>query len=141
MRMSKNNLKRRFRNLCLAIQICCLITGGGLDMAVICHADDGHVAIEPANAEGCTNAPINRHTDNHETGLSAKDDCGDCIDVPLSIGRATTLKKPLKPSAATVIAFAPPSNGASDATVHKLLPELLLPPPYFDPLSSIVLLI
>ena len=143
--MAKNKLKRTISNLFLAVQICCLLISGGLDMAVLCHADDGHVKIEAANAAGCAKSTADHHAENPaanpETKFSAKDDCGDCVDVPLSIGRAVAQKKPYKSNIAISIELAPASNGTADSTANPLPPELVPPPPYFTPLASIVLLI
>ena len=143
--MSKNKLKRTISNLFLAVQICCLLISGGLDMAVLCHADDGHVKIEAANAAGCAKSTADHHAENPaanpETKFSPKDDCGDCVDVPLSIGRAVAEKKPYKSNIATSIELAPSSNGADDSPALPLPLELVSPPPYFTPLASIVLLI
>lgn len=143
--MSKNKLKRTIRNLFRAVQICCLLIGGGLDMAVICHADDGHAQIEPASADGCTNSLADHHAenpaDNHETKLSATGNCGDCVDVPLSLGQAVAQKKRCHANIATSIEVAPTSNNTADSATHRLPPESVPLPPYFTPLASIILLI
>lgn len=143
--MAKKKLKTNIRNICLAIQICSLLVASGLDMAVLCHAEDGHAQIEAANAEGCATSPEDNHEDHQSedrnSQFSDNHDCGDCVDVPLSIGRADTLKKTYTESTPVSIILATPSDRTVDANAHKLLTQLLLPPPYIGPLSSIVLLI
>lgn len=140
-------LKRTIRNLFLTTQICCLALAGGWDMAVLCRAENGRVAIEAANGDDCAKSPTchseESSHDHTECQISARDDCGDCVDYPLSIGWAIGLKKAsqvnitLSQSAATILATDRPANSAT----HLLPPELVPPPPYFTPLSSIILLI
>ena len=145
--MQKIRLKRTIRSICLSIMICCLLIGGGLDMAVICYAQNGHAAIEAAAGSDCVKPPAD-HCDqacppSTEGGFSSTDDCGDCLDVPLSISPAVVVKKPCKNNIApaTLTAVAVTTDIAADSSQSLLLPELVIPPPYFAPLKSIVLLI
>jgi len=141
------------------MMICCLLIGGGLDMAVICYAQDGHAAIEAAvgndcaqslpghSDSDCAQSPA-RHCDeacppSTENEFSSTDDCGDCLDVPLSIGPAVVVKKPYKINiaSATWSPVTVTTDSAADSSQRLLLPELVPPPPYFAPLESVVLLI
>ena len=138
-------MKCKIRTLCLTVQICCLLIGSGLDMAVLCYAEDDHAQIEAANAEGCAPLLNHDHTEDRakgpQTQLAPNDNCGDCLDVPLSIGRAEARKKPLNENLSTSIVLAPPSNCNVDSESRRFLPQLILPPPDIGPLSSTVLLI
>jgi len=145
--MHKMKLRRTIRSICLSMMICCLLIGGGLDMAVICYAQDGHTAIEAATGSDCAQSPAG-HSDeacppSAENEFSSTDDCGDCLDVPLSIGPAVIAKKPYKiniaPATRTAVALT--ADSAADSSHRLLLPELAPPPPCFAPLKSIVLLI
>ena len=116
-------------------------------MAVLCRAEDGRVAIEAANGDDCAKSPAchpAEHSDAHsENEISSRDDCGDCVDFPLSIGSALALKKAsqvnikLSTSAAPILTADCPAESAT----HLSLPELVPPPPYFTPLGSVILLI
>src|SRR3990172_4306345 len=139
-------LKRTIRSLCLSVQICCLLAGSTFDMAVLCRAENGHVAIEPAGADGCAKLST-RHSaedapDSTQHGLSSTDDCGDCLDVQLSIGSAVVLKQHCRISTASSASVAAIfAEDAADSLLHPLPPELAWPSPHFAPLRSIVLLI
>lgn len=163
--MHNMKLERTIRSICLSMMICCLLIGGGLDMAVICYAEGGHAAIEAATGNDCVKAAAGSdcvkspagsdcaksapgHCDeacppSAENEFSSTDDCGDCLDVPLSISPAVVVKKPYKINAApaTWTAVALKTDIAADSSLSLLLPELVPPPPYFAPLKSIVLLI
>lgn len=145
--MPKMKFKRTIRSICLSMLICCLLIGGGLDMAVICHAEDGRAAIEPAAGNDCAKSPTG-HSDeacppSTENEFSSTDDCGDCLDVPLSIGPAVVVKEPCE------INIAPPTStatiltadGTTDLSLHHLPPQLISPPPCLAPDESVVLLI
>ncbi len=129
------------------MMVCCLLIGGGLDMAVICHAQSGHAAIEAAADSNCVKSPSG-HCDeasppSAENGFSSTDDCGDCLDVPLYIGPAVAAKKPYRaniaPATWTAVGLA--TDSAADSSQSLSLPELDPSPPYFTPLESLILLI
>ena len=157
--MQKMKLRRTIRSICLSMMICCLLIGGGLDMAVICHAENGHTAIEAAAGNECAKSSPGHfdsdcakspagHSDeacppSAENEFSSTDDCGDCLDVPLSIGPAVVVKKPYKINIApaTWTAVGLTADSAADSSQRLLLPEFAPPFPYFAPLESVVLLI
>ena len=92
-------------------------------MAVLCRAEDGRVAIEAANGDDCAKSPAchpAEHSDAHsENEISSRDDCGDCVDFPRSIGSALALKKAFKPLGFPTLSFVD-SAGADDQTAAAI---------------------
>lgn len=140
-------LTRSICALCLSIQMCLLLSVSGLQMAVVCHSEDGHVAIEAANSDGCTTLPAGPSRESSvasaEERFSSKNTCGACVDVPLSLGVAMVTKKPYRANpaspASTTIAFA--TVNSFDLSEYQLASHPFTPAPYFSPLRSIILLI
>jgi len=124
-----------------------LAVAGGAHAAVVCHSEDGHVAIEAATDEGCVKAPSDHCPDDAETSaehqVSPTDNCGECVDIPLSIGMAIIVKKPCKtnPAAPLSTAIDPAIVSSSDFSQYHSAPDPFAPPPYFTPLRSIILII
>ncbi len=115
-------------------------------MTVLCYAENGHVAIEAAAADGCAKPSTRRSaedaSDSTTKALSSTDDCGNCTDVPLSIGAALVLKQTSQISIASSTSVAAVfAENAADSLLHHLPSESAAPPPYYVPLGSIVLLV
>lgn len=115
-------------------------------MTVLCRAENGHVAIEAAAAEGCADTSTRRSAvdapDSTRNTLASNDDCGNCTDVPLSIGAALVLKQTSQISIASSIPVAAVfAEDPADSLLHHLPCESGAKPLYFDPLRSIVLLV
>ncbi|MBN2269981.1 MAG: hypothetical protein JXN61_05160 [Sedimentisphaerales bacterium] len=145
--MPKIKVKCAVRSICLSTLICCLLVGSGLDMAVICHAEDGQTAIEAAAGSGCVKSPPARSDEackpSTEHEFSSTDHCGDCADVLISIGPAVVVKKTCEVNiaSATWNSLAVVTPAVADSAHSLSLPRLVLPPPCFAPLESVVLLI
>jgi hypothetical protein len=116
---------------------------------VLCIGQDGHVAIEASDSRCCGHLPlVSCFQDAHTlvaAGCSAQDDdCGACLDIPVSSGLDEAVQAPNE---------AHPDIVSSSFLVDLLLldyfssfesnPDLrpLVVPSYFPPLGSVILLI
>lgn len=114
---------------------------------VLCHGEDGHVAVEVAGGDCCgdlsADAPHRDSVGSAGQELpSQKDNCGSCVDISISIGSAMVSKKPNHVNPALLVSTIPaPVNISSpDFSEYQLAPESFIPTPYFTPLRSIILL-
>ena len=146
------NLTRKHCIICLSLLISILLTGSGLQGTVLCHDEGGHTTIGIVDSNCCSNCSAKisegpsqmRSADSAETEPSSKHDCGACVVIPLSIGFAAVARESNRvahPTLATsgIIAFA--AVDSPDSTEYRSVSEFFVPPPYFAPLQSIVLLI
>jgi len=140
-------LIQKFCVVCLSVLFSFALVGSGLQGFVLCHGENGHIAIEAAGSSCCTELL----TGNSRGGsvASAKEEphagghCGDCVDIPLSIGPATIAKdrcpaSPTVPMSAVSVFAAFNSPNPSGYQLH---PEPSAFPGYPPPLRSIILLI
>ena len=139
-------LKHTIRSLCLSMQIFCLLAGSSFNMTVLCRAENGHVAIEAAAADGCAKPSTRRSADDAPDSttntIASNDDCGNCTDIRLSIGAPLILKQTSQISiAASTPVAAVFAEDPVDSPLHHLPCESGAKPLYFDPLRSIVLLV
>ena len=144
-------LIRKYFIIYLSLLISILLTGSGLQGTVLCHDEGGHTTIGIVDSNCCSNCSAKisegpsqmRSADSAETEPSLKHDCGACVVIPLSIGFAAVAKESnrVDPTLATsgIIAFA--AVDSPDSTEYRSVSESFVPPPYFAPLQSIVLLI
>ena len=144
-------LTRKYCIICLSLLIIFLLAGSGLQGAVLCYDEGGHFTVGAADSNCCSNCSSKisdgpsqvRSADSTETETSSKHDCGACVVIPLSIGFAAVAKEsnhvdPTLP-ASGIIAFA--AVDSADSTEYRSVSEPFVPPPYFTPLQSIVLLL
>ncbi len=133
---------------CLSVILCLLVTCSGPQAMVLCIGENGHVAIEASDSHCCGRLPrTTSHTSMltfSETGSSAKnDDCGPCLDIPISSGLVEAIKAPKNtpPDVPALIELEPAAVAcACFSEFHRDLKFLILPS-YFTPLDAIVLLI
>jgi len=113
----------------------------------VCYGEDGHIAIEVAGSECCAKFPARVYQAASgafaKEGLSSENNCGACVDTPISIGLATIVKEPYRVNPAfsvpTTIALATVNSpGFSE---YQSVSEPFTPTGYFTPLRSIILLI
>jgi len=115
---------------------------------VLCIGHDGHVAIEASDSHCCGHLPwVSGLQDVHTLvavgGSTQDDDCGPCLDIPISNGLAEAVQAPngVRPetgSSFSVDLVLPEYFNSCESTLD-LLP--LIVQPYFPPLRSVILLI
>jgi len=140
-------LTRTVCALCLSILICLLLIGSGLRMVVLCHGEDGHIAIEAAGgncyAEALAGFSRARSVASMKGEFPSRNNCGACVDIPVFIGLPTIVKKPCQVDHAfptpTAIAVATVNSPAFSECRSVSEPFILSH--YFIPLRSIILLI
>jgi hypothetical protein len=140
-------LTRKVYNQCLSVLICSMLIVSSSQMLVLCKGEDGHVAVEMVGSCCCNNLPSGVFREASVTsvkeGFTSKNNCGACVDIPISIGFATTIKKSnlvntTVPASTTSILAA---INSSDFSEYQLVSEPFTPTGYFTPLRSIILLI
>jgi hypothetical protein len=108
--------------------------------------EDGHVSVETIT-EGCCDSERSHQESSSAKGaeetLDCNDDCGACVDVPLSVEFANSVGadkkiRPVFEEAAVVIHV---NIDESILSELKFSSEHFIPTPYFSPLSSVVLII
>ncbi|MHC4463564.1 MAG: hypothetical protein ACYS6W_14905 [Planctomycetota bacterium] len=133
---------------CIITATCLLVALGNSGTFILCIGEDGHVAIEAAVSDCCESHRV----DVTETPFVAfgrsdpqasSDDCGSCVDIPLSVG-LTDILSIAKRASLVFVASAP--VGPSPVETPQLSDlvfalESFMPTPYFTPLRSIILLI
>ena len=131
----------------LSALIILLLAFSNSQAVVLCIGEDGHITIEAASSNCCTNAPVGTSKagatifvdDSH----SANDECGSCVDIPLFGGGTYTLTTAKKenPSHMTTAAMGPLPVEAIQTSGLGLVLESFTPTSYFTPLRSVILLI
>jgi hypothetical protein len=132
---------------CLSMLLIFLLAGSGLQGAVLCYGEGGHIAIEPADSTCCSKIldDCSSHecsTDCTENEHSSDHDCGACVDISISIGFVTVTKESNR-SDLTLPAsgiIAPAAVDSLNFSEYLSVSELFIPS-HFTPLRSIVLLI
>jgi hypothetical protein len=124
--------------LCFSILLCLLPAGGGAQEIVLCSGENGHLAIEAAGSGCCVEGSSSSSGENEP---HANDHCGDCVDVPISIGLATISKDrgQASPIAPVSVASGLVASNSLNPSECLLLPELSVSPGPRPPLSSIIL--
>lgn len=132
----------------ISVVICLSVVFSNSEAVILCISEDGHIAVETASSDCCAGFPVgfseNRVFASDERDQPANsDDCGPCVDIPLSAGLAGTVTV-AKQRNLTILASAP--IGSPPAQSHqfselRLAIESFTLISYFTPLRSIILLI
>jgi len=140
-------LTRKSCILCCGILLSFALTGGGQPGVMLCLGEDGRIAVEAADSGCCAEPHLSHYRATYVAStdgeLPSENDCGACIDIPISIGSAALVKKPcqadcaLPAPAAAALAIV----NSIDFSEYQPVPESFAPPPYFAPLRAIILLI
>jgi hypothetical protein len=101
-------------------------------LLVVCLGEDGHVSLETIADACCDSEGSHQESSGDEETLECNDDCGACVDVPLSVIR------PVFEEAAVVIHVNIDESILSEV---KFSSEHFIPTSYFSPLRSVILLI
>ena len=140
-------LVRKIFIICLIVLLSFLLAGSGMQGYVLCNGEDGHIAIEAEDSICCSetsNCSSQEYSaDSAEREISSDNDCGACTDISISIGFVAVSKEsshvnPAFPTS-SIISFTTVDN--NDFSGYLSVSEFWIPPPYFTPLRSIVLLI
>ncbi len=136
----KTNLRRSLIKYA-STALCLLVLFANSNVIILCIGQDGHVEIETTASDCCA--------DNHskETaqvienlGQSFKNnDCGSCVDIPISCGLFGKLKKITTTSLVTAT-INPLDNNSSDFCNTRIITTSLTQSTYFTALSTIILL-
>ncbi|MHC4617794.1 MAG: hypothetical protein ACYTEQ_08580 [Planctomycetota bacterium] len=120
---------------------------GNSDMVVLCIGEDGHMAVEAVSSNCCGSFPVS--VSERGVGVFAADgrsangeDCGSCVDIPLSAGAVGSLSMGKKinlsfPAATAVISLSAAAAQISELKSALKSFELF---PFFTPLRSVILL-
>lgn len=132
--------------LCFSLQLC-LPASEGIGGLVLCQGEDGHIALEAAESGCCTKVstgdPVQSRVAFAGNEPPSQDHCGDCLDIPLSVGLATIPKDRCSASPAAPIPAASAITASNTPELSGFQPlqgpsTLLGYPP---DLCSIILLI
>ena len=138
-------LTRKSCVLCLGILLSFALVGGGQPRGVLCLGENGHIAIEAVNSECCAESHLSHSraacvvSTNRE--LPSENDCGACLDIPISIGSAALVKEPCQIDRAFPAPVALATANIADFSEYQPVSESFAPPPYFVPLRAIIVLI
>jgi hypothetical protein len=133
---------------CLSAAICLLAMFSSSQPMVLCLGHDGHVAIEASGSACCGHLPwvvceMSRPAFGAAGRSAEDDDCGPCLDIPISSGSADAFEAPdqAPPDLSASIAVDPlPVAHCSFPDSHLDL-KFLTPLSDFTPLRSVILLI
>ena len=140
-------LTRKSCVLCYGILLSFALTGGGQPTVMLCLGEDGHIAIEASDSECCSESHLSHsqaaYVASTDEELPSENDCGACIDIPISIGSAALVKKPCQadPALPVPAAAALAIVNSVDFSEYQPVPESFVPPPHFATLRTIILLI
>lgn len=140
---------------CLSVPLCLVLMFSSSEAMVLCIGHDGHVAIEASGSRCCGHLPpISCFPDAHclidSAGSAQDDECGPCLDIPISSGLSEAVRAP--DFVGWALAHRPEMAGHS-LTLHLLLPgdfiplesnldvRLLIAQSYFPPLLRAVVLL
>ena len=88
--------RRKSHIWCLIGVLCLMLAVGNSEALVLCIGQDGHVAIEASDSRCCGHLPWDSSIEVHvlrACGPSAQnDDCGACLDIPISSGAADAFR-------------------------------------------------
>jgi hypothetical protein len=126
--------------------ICLLVVFSNCGVVVLCIGEDGHIAIETAGS-GCCGHTLSAISKGDATAFiedssPASEDCGSCVDIPLSGGVAGSVTISKKANAWSSVPTAVSTLPAANPQKSELKPavksfELT---PFFTPLRSVILL-
>jgi len=132
----------------LCVILCLLVISSSPQAMVLCIGANGHVAIEASDSRCCGNLPwIVSHNSVltfGETGPSAKDDdCGSCLDIPISSGLAEAVEAPhaMQPDLPVSVDLEPLLVTRPCFSQFQFDLKSLIPPSCFAPSDATVLLI
>ena len=131
----------------VSVVFCLSVALGNSGAVVLCVSEDGHIAVETAGNNCCTD-PLNDTPETPATALhnggqpADGDDCGSCVDIPLSSSLTGTFNIAKKPSPAFLGSNPAHSLVVSDRHLSelKLVLKSFEPTPFFTPLSTVILL-
>ena len=133
---------------CLSVILCLLVVSSSPQAMVLCIGRNGHVAIEASDSRCCGNLPWvvshNSVLTFGETGPSAQDDdCGSCLDIPISSGlaEAVAVRHAMQPDLPVSIELEPLLVTHPCFSQFHLDLKFQILPSYFTPLDATVLLI
>ncbi len=142
-------LRRRKTHIQVLSGVLCLVLAlSSSEATVLCIGQDGHVAIEASDSGCCGHlsracCPCDAHSLLTAGSPAQDDDCGACLDIPISCGSADAFRAPsnapLELSDSTAIALLPDVHGALLESHLDL--KFLTPLSDFPSLRSVVLLI
>jgi hypothetical protein len=128
--------------------LCLLLIFGNSEAMVLCVGHDGHVAIEASDSACCGHLPWVVSERSILTfgaaGPSAEDDdCGPCLDIPISSGlaEAVAVRHVMQPDLPVSIELEPLLVTRPCFSQVPLDLKFLIPPSCFTPSDAIVLLI
>jgi hypothetical protein len=136
---------RRLHIRCITGIICLTVLFGNSDVAVLCISQNGHIAIEPARSTCCGHNPAGAAKQDPTAFVqhshSAHNDCGSCVDIPLSGAFAGTVNiaKKVNLSFVTSTPIGPLPAEITQLSQLRLALKSFIPAPYFTPLRSIIL--
>jgi hypothetical protein len=131
---------------CISAVICLLVALANSEAVVLCMGEDGHVAIETVGSSCCESAQIGT-SEGHsavfvDDSQYAGDDCGSCVDIPLSGGYAGSLNTAKKANLSFAASSpAAPLPASPQVSERQLAGKSLELTPFFTPLRSVILLI
>lgn len=142
-------LKRTFHYRCLRLLTCFVMVCSSLPTFVLCIGADSHIAIKSLNSDCCNKSCAGVSGGSsivsvEEEFSSNKNNCGACVDIPLSIKLPSVLKKPnpvntiFQASSTTVIVAVSSPDFSEYQSTSELLAVLH---PCLTVLHSIILLI
>ena len=125
----------------ISAAFCLLLLFANSNVIVLCIGQNGHVEIEITASNCCTDNHSNETAKAIENlGQSIKNnDCGSCVDIPISGGLFGKLKKIIPTSLATAT-INPLGNNSSDFCNTRIITTSLTQSTYFTALSTIILL-
>jgi hypothetical protein len=113
----------------------------------LCKGEDGHVAVEIVRGHCCRN-PINDVSQKVSVvpvmeRPTSKNDCGDCVDIPISVEFVTTMKESnlINQAVSALTAGILTNTYNYDFSEYQTVSESFNPIGYFTPLRSIIILI
>jgi hypothetical protein len=108
--------------------------------------EDGHISVE-AITDGCCGSEDTHQESSDGEGANelfeCKDDCGSCVDLPLSVEFVSSfgIDKKVKPVFLESVPICHLNINDNIFSEFKLSSEHFIPTSYFSPLSSVILLI
>ena len=141
-------LKRRRTHIqYLSAVLCLMLTFSSSEAMVLCIGQDGHVAIEASDSRCCGYLPwVSGIQDAHMLvaagGSAQDDDCGACLDIPISSGLAEAVQAPNEVQPDTGSSFSVDLLLLDYSSVFESNLDLkpLIVQSYFPPLRSVILL-
>jgi hypothetical protein len=130
----------------ISVPLCLLVMVLNSGLLVVCMGEDGHVSVETIT-DGCCDSEGSQQESSSAEGaeetLECNDDCGACVDVPLSVEFANSfgIDKKVKPVFSESVFICHLNINDNISSELKFSSEHFIPTPYFSPLSSVILLI